>query len=353
MAKYTLGLVGCGARGKLNAHAAKEVEDIEVISLTDLNTENAENVKETYSFTNAKIYSSEDDMLAAKVPDIVIICLWTGLHLEAYKKCAYAGVKAVFMEKPMAPTWAECREIARITEETGCQLSFSHQRRFQPGNIAVKQYIADGLIGKILRVDMVSPPNLLDCGTHSVDQALNFLDGKPVKWVLGSLDASETVNFFGVSAEKTFTGTIIWEDNIIGNIYTGFSDIDIWTGVRIFGEKGFFEVEWDGQISRYAIYGQPDWKPEEFEKVEDIDLIRCLQHVCDCLEDGSESTLSYKHAYQATEILFALYESVRERRIIHLPLEGVDDNPFMTMLENHEFHYEDFDKTKSDNEKKE
>ena len=340
MAKFKIALIGCGGRGRLNAAAAQKAKDVDVIALVDVSRENAEDVKKTYGFENANIYTSEDDMLANESPDIVEICLWTGLHLPVFKKCAEAGIKDVFMEKPMAPTWAECREIARIAEETGCRLYFSHQRRFQPGNIAVKKYIADGMIGKILRVDMFAPPNLLDCGTHSVDQALNFLDGKPVKWVLGSLDATEPVNFFGVKAENTFSGTIVWEDNIIGNLYTGFKDIDIYTGVRVFGEKGFFEVEWDGQISRYAIYDRPDWKPEEVPEVENQDLVACIEHVCECAQTGKESTLSYKNAYQATEILFALYESVRQRRIINLPLEGVDDNPFMTMLENGEFDYD-------------
>ena len=42
-------------------------------------------------------------------------------------------------------------------------------------------------------------------------------------------------------------------------------------------------------------------------------------------------------SFRATEIIFALYESVRRHARIELPLTGVTDNLFLTMLERGEF----------------
>ena len=47
--------------------------------------------------------------------------------------------------------------------------------------------------------------------------------------------------------------------------------------------------------------------------------------------------LSYRKALQASEIIFAFYESVRRHARAELPLEGVSDNPFITMLDNGDF----------------
>jgi predicted dehydrogenase len=43
---------------------------------------------------------------------------------------AQAGVKAIHCEKPMAPTWGECKKMVAVCNERHVQLTFNHQRRF-------------------------------------------------------------------------------------------------------------------------------------------------------------------------------------------------------------------------------
>ena len=62
-----------------------------------------------------------------------------------------------------------------------------------------------------------------------------------------------------------------------------------------------------------------------------------VSHALDCLQTGEEPDHSYQKALRANEVLFALYESVRRHARIELPLHGVTDNPFITMLENGAF----------------
>lgn len=83
-------------------------------------------------------------MLAAEKPEVVALCLWTKYHLPVFKDCVDAGVKAVMMEKPMAVTYGECREMAALAEKSGVQLSFAHQRRFSPKNFLVRRLIREG-----------------------------------------------------------------------------------------------------------------------------------------------------------------------------------------------------------------
>jgi UDP-N-acetyl-2-amino-2-deoxyglucuronate dehydrogenase len=171
---YRVALIGCGRRAR--AHLTGVVADsrLKVVALADAVREAADQMNADYGF-NASIYTDYDEMLEEERPDIVVTCLWTPLHLPVYRACAQAGVKAVLCEKPMSETWGACQEMARIQEETGCQLTFCHQRRFAKGNIALRQMIADGTFGEIKRLDLYSPPNLLDCGTHTLDQALSFI----------------------------------------------------------------------------------------------------------------------------------------------------------------------------------
>ncbi|MBI4552594.1 MAG: gfo/Idh/MocA family oxidoreductase, partial [Candidatus Latescibacteria bacterium] len=52
----------------------------------------------------------------------------------------------------------------------------------------------------------------------------------------------------------------------------------------------------------------------------------------ECLKTGREPVLSGRKALQATELIFATYESSRRRAKITLPLD-VDDSALLTMLE--------------------
>jgi len=182
-------------------------------------------------------------------------------------------------------------------------------------------------------MDLYSPKNLLDCGTHTFDQALSFNHESPGKWVIGAVDTTEMLHWFGVNAEGMFCGHLVFENGVRANIQVGGPDMDLWAGVRVTGSKGFIEVDWDGKIKRAVVYADPLWtlpalaEPDGFNPMTDV-----VRNAIDCLESGEEPELSWKKAMRAGEIIFSLYESVRRHRAVTLPLTDVNDNPFETML---------------------
>jgi predicted dehydrogenase len=307
-----------------------------VAALADLNAEAAEGLNRDFGF-DAAIYTDYRNMLQEEKPDIVVATLWTPLHLPVFRDCAEAGVRAVLSEKPMAPTWGDSLEMAAIAERTGCQLTFCHQRRFASGNRRVREWIREGVFGDIIRMDLYSWPNLLDCGTHTVDQALSFLGETEADWVLGAVDASAPLEWFNVKAETMAFGTIVFQGGIRATLSVGIPGADMGAGVRLFGTKGFIEVGWDGEIGSHAVYDDPSWQPETPKPEPNEQMIGVVRNAVDCLASGEEPELSYKKALRTTEILFAFYESVRRRGRVCLPLAGVADNPFIAMLEAGEF----------------
>jgi predicted dehydrogenase len=333
---YRVAVVGCGHRGREHAAGIQAESRCQIVALSDVNEQAAESLNRDLGL-NAKVYRDHHDMLKQEALDIVVTSLWTPLHLPVFRDSAQAGVKAVISEKPMAPTWGECLEIANIAQETNCQLTFCHQRRFAKGNQLARKLISEGVFGEIQRMELYSPPNLLDCGTHTIDQALSFVDETPVKWVLGAVDASEPLNWFGVSAEGMAAGTLVFENGIRAHIQVGGPDMDIWGGVRVHGSKGFFAVDWDGKCLEARVYDDPAWQLPVLAEGADNHMVGVVGDAVDALEAGIEPELSYKKALRASEVIFAFYESVRRHARVALPLQGVTDNPFVTMLENHRF----------------
>ena len=328
--------IGCGRRAAEHMPAVLADKRCVVAGLADTNREAAEKFRDTYTL-QAPVFGDHREMLARVKPDVIVTCLWTPLHLPVYRDCVEAGVKAVLSEKPMAPTWKECRDMAALAETSKCQLTFSHQRRFSSGNVQVRQWIEQGLFGEIKRMDLYSPKNLLDCGTHTFDQALSFNHETPAKWVLGTVDATETVKWFDVSAETLATGLVVFANGVRAYFQVGGPDSDMNSGVRVVGTKGFIETDWDGKFGQGVVYADPSWKPVQPADDKGWNMAAYVRDTLDCLESGRESVVSHRHALRASEIIFSLYESVRRNARLELPLTGVDDNPFITMLNAGEF----------------
>ncbi|MFD2614816.1 Gfo/Idh/MocA family protein [Paenibacillus gansuensis] len=344
MKRYRVAFIGCGKRAHEHAIGVQEDSRCEVVALSDISSASAETLNSEFGF-QANIYMDHKEMLAKEKPDLVLICLWTPLHLPVFRDCAEAGAKAVLCEKPMSATWGECQEMGRIAEETGCQLTFSLQRRFAKGNQTARRFIKEGRIGQVVRMDLYSPPNLLDCGIHTFDQAISYMDEEPAKWVLGAVDTSEIFNWFNVPSECGASGQIMFTNGVLASFYSGSIDtwepqqdmMKLWAGVRVTGTKGFIEIMWDGQIVNAVNYEDPSWKPELELSSMSEQMIGYVRHAVDCLETGEEPEVSYQKALRSSEIIFAFYESVRRNARVELPLTGVMDSPFITMLEQGQF----------------
>ena len=85
---------------------------------------------------------------------------------------------------------------------------------------------------------------------------------------------------------------------------------------------------------RVRLKGKGDWEVPDLECLtlhEDASVCSILDLV-DALKSGREPELSGRKALQATELIFATYESSRRRGKVTLPLE-VEDSAFLTMLE--------------------
>jgi len=327
---YRVAFIGCGKRARAHLPGIRADARCQLVAACDVVEANAAALLEQAA-VDASVYTDHLEMLSKERPDVVITPLWTGLHLPVFRDCVQAGAKAVLCEKPMAPTWADCREMARLAEERRCLLTFCHQRRFAAGNLLARRLLAAGVFGQVERMDLYSPKGLLDCGTHSIDQALSFNDEQPAKWVLAAMDTSTFNTPFGIHAETHLNGTIVFANDVRAHVWCGGPDQDLFTGVRVIGSEGFFEIEWAGQFNRAVVYRQPDWQLPELTDQPPSEMCGVISNAIDCLRSGDEPELSYHKTLRNNEIIFAMFESVRQRRRIELPIV-IDDHPLEAMI---------------------
>lgn len=92
-------------------------------------------------------YESVEDLLARAGVDAVAICLPHWLHAPVAVAAARAG-KHLLIEKPMAPSVAECDQILAASRSADVKLMVALTRRYYPGMIAGRELIDAGTIGQ-------------------------------------------------------------------------------------------------------------------------------------------------------------------------------------------------------------
>jgi predicted dehydrogenase len=315
-----------------HADGYRDRDDCEIVACADLVRENAEAFAAEFDIDDGHIYEDYMAMLTEVDPDIVSISTPVPTHAPIVLDCIDSDVPmAIHCEKPMATTYGDARLMAQEARRRDIQLTFNHQRRFSPVWREPKDALDSGRIGDLVRVE-VGTSTLLDNGTHHIDLATMYADESPVEWVIGQIDYRDEHVKYGAHNENQ--GLVQWayESGVQGIATTGFGEDGVGVHHRIQGTEGTIEVTpWGSPQARIREDGG-DWEPL-VEGVENSSAVPpAIDHVVECLNDGTEPEISARNALAVTEIIFAAWESSRRRGRVDLPLD-IDDNPLEAMVE--------------------
>ena len=136
-----IALAGAGAFGSKHLDALTAIDGVTVTSVVSRRLEQAQEVAEKYGAPHAS--TELDDALARDDVDAVILCTPTQLHAAQAVAAMRAG-KHVQVEIPLADSWADALEVARVQEETGLVAMVGHTRRFNPSHQWIHQRITAG-----------------------------------------------------------------------------------------------------------------------------------------------------------------------------------------------------------------
>ncbi|MBO3802890.1 MAG: Gfo/Idh/MocA family oxidoreductase [Candidatus Brockarchaeota archaeon] len=338
-----IGIIGTGKRKEegdetgygmahYHAKAYMDLGNCRIVACADIVRENAEAFAKAYDVP--KIYSDYNEMLSRENLDIVSVCTWPRLHSRMVVDCARAGVRAVHCEKPMADTWGGAKLMFEECEKRGVQLTFNHQRRFGKPFRVARELLKAGEIGQLERLEG-SCGDIYDYGTHYVDMFGFYNDEVQAEWVIGQVDYSREKLVFGAPVENH--GVFLWKykNGVFGFMGTGDAMGAVGAHNRIVGTEGVIEVGApDGSDLRVRRKGSARWEVMDThgEGLHGPGYIeRAIADAVDALQTGREPELSARKALNATEIIFACYESSRRRAVVRLPLD-VDDNPLAEMI---------------------
>jgi predicted dehydrogenase len=94
-------------------------------------------------------YGDARRLIADPEVDAIYVATPPSSHAE-YAIMAMRAGKPVYVEKPMASTWADCRRVNEVQAATGVPLFVAYYRRSLPYFIKVRQLVDEGRIGRLL-----------------------------------------------------------------------------------------------------------------------------------------------------------------------------------------------------------
>ncbi|CAN5253771.1 Gfo/Idh/MocA family oxidoreductase [soil metagenome] len=169
-----VGVFGVGHLGKFHLNNWKEIKTVELVGFYDPNDEIANAVIEKYKLKRFTDINS----LLAKI-DAADIVAPTNYHFTLCEAAIRAG-KHVFVEKPLANTVDEGREIVKMAREAGIKVQVGHVERFNPAYMAIKDMkLKPGFI-EVHRLAQFNPRGtevsvILDLMIHDIDIILNVV----------------------------------------------------------------------------------------------------------------------------------------------------------------------------------
>jgi predicted dehydrogenase len=190
--EIAVGLIGFGLGGRVfHAPTIAATAGLRLAAILQRSGDEA-----AKAYPEARVVRSIEELLSQ--PDIqgVVISTPNDTHVELGRACLFAG-RHVVMDKPLAPTFGEARELAQLARKQDRLLTVYQNRRFDGDFLTLRKLLADGRLGRVVTFEShfdryrpvrrpatwrerAGPGSGLWCdlGPHLLDQAL-VLCGNP------------------------------------------------------------------------------------------------------------------------------------------------------------------------------
>lgn len=169
-----IGVFGVGHLGKFHLNNWKEIADVEIVGFYDPHDETAMAVADKYQLPR---FLDPDALIDAC--DAIDVVAPTNFHFEWCEKAIKKG-KHVFVEKPLANTMDEARQLVKLAVESGIKFQVGHVERFNPAFLAIKDMELQPMFIEVHRLAQFNPRGtevsvILDLMIHDIDIILSIV----------------------------------------------------------------------------------------------------------------------------------------------------------------------------------
>lgn len=150
--------IGAGSRGNVYGnYAAKFPNELNIIGVAEpIEIRNDRYAKKHNISKKNRFDTWERIFEQPKFADAVIITTPDDLHYGPCMKALEMGYD-ILLEKPIAPTEKECRDILKLQQKNGNIVAVCHVLRYAPYFINLKELMDSGVLGDIISIQHFEP----------------------------------------------------------------------------------------------------------------------------------------------------------------------------------------------------
>jgi UDP-N-acetylglucosamine 3-dehydrogenase len=230
-------LIGTGKIAELGHLPGFVKAQAEIAALCNTSSESLNRLADQYGVERR--YNSWRQMIADGGFDAVSICTPPAYHREMTVECLEQGYHTL-VEKPMAVTLQECRDMIDAAQAANRLLMLAHNQRFRVQHTIVKEILTSGRLGAVWRVHTVfahggpeywSPGQkwyfdpilagqgvLLDLGYHKID-LLRWLLGQEIVHIQALVRTFEKPT----AAEDTAVAIMKFSEGTLGTLQVSWA----------------------------------------------------------------------------------------------------------------------------------
>jgi myo-inositol 2-dehydrogenase / D-chiro-inositol 1-dehydrogenase len=203
-----VGLIGAGRIGRMHGQVLASLPDVDAILVSDVNAAVAAAVAADIGGTAVSTAAE-----AISGADAVVIAAATDAHAPLLRQ-SIAADRPTFIEKPLAFTLEESRDLVQLVSSSGVAVQVGFQRRFDVAYAEARRRVVAGEIGVIYTIRLIAhdaapPPEAYiptsggifrDSSVHDFD-SLRFMTGQEVEdvFAVGSVRGFEMFARYGDS----------------------------------------------------------------------------------------------------------------------------------------------------------
>jgi len=172
------GVVGTGHMGQYHVLVYAELADTELVGVADIHADRARTIAAQYE---TRAFASHRDLIG--LVDVASVAVPTEEHFHVARDLLEAGI-SVLVEKPMAPTIEEARELFAVANRTGAILHVGHVERFNGAVDELRHLVSAPILIESRRLGPFVPrvqkdTVVMDLMIHDIDIVLNLVNAPP------------------------------------------------------------------------------------------------------------------------------------------------------------------------------
>lgn len=321
--KINVAVVGCGSFAQ-NYHLPnlRKISDYNIRAVVSAT---GTTVKEIAKKFGAEYCTTDfEDILRDKNIDTVFITTRHNLHAPLSIAAAKAK-KNIFLEKPLALNYNDCKKVVKAVEENNVLFSIGFNRRFSPVSLKAKQFIGKGtgplMLNYIVNANKLPPEHWvhdpIEGGGRMIGESCHFFD--LIYWFVGN----EPIEIFsrGLSSsridlteDENNISTIKFADGSIASLtYTSVGHksypkerVEIYFNENVLLIDNFKNLRIWGNQKNFIKLKKMD-KGHYAELVRFAKVIKGKDHLLVTAKDGIRATLCSLKAL----------ESLRSGKVVH------------------------------------